>query len=325
MVSMLRNRITKILLTLLAVGGILYGGGRLYFALTDGFRLGNIEAELRHDSRWEVAALDSDNEAELRRILAQPFSYLGKGCQSYVFESEDGNYVIKFPKYQRFRPKPWDSLLSVIPSLKAQRDERLVHKKKKLDGVFHGWKLAYEEMQEQTGVLYVHLNPTASIDRHLTLYDKLGFSHHIDLDEAQFLIQKKAEMLCPTLDAAMARHEPEEAEALIDELLSMVVVEYSNGYADNDHALIQNTGVLHGKPVHIDVGQLDKGEHFADIEVFNQELFNKMYKFRIWLVENYPELYNYLDGKLQPILGEQLHTMVPTHLEEELWYYPFPS
>lgn len=320
---MLSHRITKALLFLSVLGGILFGGGRLYFALTDGFRLGNIETELHYESRWDVAALDDEGEAELRRILAQPFTYLGKGCQSYVFESEDGNYVIKFPKYQRFRSRPWDTLLSVIPSIKAQREERLAHKKEKLDGVFYGWKLAYEEMQEQTGVLYVHLNPTVKIDRHLTLYDKLGFSHHVDLDQSQFLVQKKAEMLCPTLEAAMAHHEPEEAEALIDELLSMVVVEYRNGYADNDHALIQNTGVLHGKPVHIDVGQLDKGERFAEIEVFNQELFNKMYKFRIWLFENYPELYNYLDGKLKPILGDQLQTMVPTHLEEELWHYPF--
>ncbi|MFQ5730237.1 MAG: hypothetical protein ACE5GN_07740, partial [Waddliaceae bacterium] len=74
--------------------------------------------------------------------------------------------------------------------------------------------------------------------------------------------------------------------------------------ADNDHALMQNTGVLEGLPVHVDVGQFVKNEAMKDSAIYNQELFNKTYKFRIWLQDKYPELLSYLDAELHHEMGD---------------------
>ena len=44
-----------------------------------------------------------DNVQEMNNIFDQKFKYLSKGCQTYVFQSEDKKYVIKFIRYHRYR------------------------------------------------------------------------------------------------------------------------------------------------------------------------------------------------------------------------------
>src|SRR5271156_5010255 len=81
----------------------LYGLGRLYFRLTGGFTIANISSDFSFQPQWEVRPLLEGEQAEFDKATSQPFYYLGKGCQSYVFASQDGKYVIKFFKYQRYR------------------------------------------------------------------------------------------------------------------------------------------------------------------------------------------------------------------------------
>ena len=61
----------------------------------------------------------------------------------------------------------------------------------------------------------------------------------------------------------------------------MLVSEYRRGFADNDHATVQNTGVLDGRPIHIDVGQFVRNERVKEPRLFHQELFNKTWKFQL--------------------------------------------
>lgn len=91
----------------------------------------------------------------------------------------------------------------------------------------------------------------------------------------------------------------------------MIHSEYRRGLADNDHALMQNTGVSQGNPVHIDVGQFVFNEEVKKSAVSHQELFTKTYKFKLWLRENYPELGEYLEQQLLLDLGPSYKTMQP--------------
>src|ERR1700722_14345392 len=85
----------------------LYGLTRLYYAVTGGFTIGNITSDLSYDQQWSTHALSTIEQQEVDRALDQQYAYLGKGCQAYVFKSDDGEYVLKFFKYQRFRPQSW--------------------------------------------------------------------------------------------------------------------------------------------------------------------------------------------------------------------------
>lgn len=288
-----------------------YGLGRLYYRLTGGFTLANITYNLPYDARWDTLPLSEEEKGQVRQILGQKFTYLGKGCQSYVFKSEDDRYVIKFFKYQRFRPQAWLDHVTFVPGMTAYRQDKIEKKRSKLEGVFTSWKIAYEQLRPETGVLYIHLNKTGNLNQTVRLYDKMGFEHILNLDDYEFMLQKKANLLCPTLEALASEGKMNEAQALIDRLLQLIVSEYKRGYADNDHALMQNTGVYDTHPIHIDVGQFVRNRKIQNTSVANQELFNKTWKFQRWLDKEIPHLGTHLKKRLQEIIGAEYGQLKP--------------
>lgn len=306
----LNNKTYTLVLLILIIGGI-YGAGRLYYQLTGGFVVSNTYYATPFDKRFEITLPDIEKIQEIERVLNQPFNYLGKGCQSYVFASADGRYVIKFFKYQRFKPQEWLSYFSFIPGVESYRQKKIDYKRKKLDGVLNSWKISYEALQNETGIIYVHLNKHKRFNQPLVIYDKMGFERSIDLNRTEFLIQKRAEMLCPHLNELMENHRQDSAENILTELINMLVLEYSKGYADNDHALMQNTGVINNHPVHIDVGQFIKNSIVQNPKVFHQEIFNKTYKFKKWLEKHHPSLAKHLESRLIEIMGENYYSMKP--------------
>lgn len=294
----------KLILIFLLAFVLLYALIRLYFALTGGFTLGNITSDLSYDQRWAIHPLSIKEKQEIEHALDQKYSYLGKGCQAYVFESEDKAYVIKFFKYQRFRPQAWLDVFKFIPMINTYQQDKGIQKKNKLDNVFRSWKIAFEDLSPETGVVYLHLNKTNDLHKTITIEDKIGLKHQLNLDGMEFLVQHKAEMLCPTLKTMIDQNQEFQAQELIDRLLSMLISEYIRGYADNDHALMQNTGVWNGYPVHIDVGQFIYNPIVKNPEVFGQELYDKTYKFHLWLQKHNPELALYLKNRLVAVIGE---------------------
>jgi len=61
--------------------------------LTCGFKIAKMRLEMPFRPNWETDA--SLSEEQLLSILRQPFFYLDKGAQSYVFKSGDGQFVFK--------------------------------------------------------------------------------------------------------------------------------------------------------------------------------------------------------------------------------------
>src|SRR5690349_15990834 len=95
--------------------------------LTHGFRIGKLHLDFPYQPQWEIAC-----DPAIERILRQPFTFLGKGSQSYVFESQDGQTVVKLFRFDR----P-DAIQ-----------------------LFDACKLAYDSLRDETGLLYIHLNIT---------------------------------------------------------------------------------------------------------------------------------------------------------------------
>ena len=288
---------------------LLWGVGRLYFNVTGGFRVGKITSDLAYDAQCQTRPLSDQEQELLYTIFSQPFSYLGKGCQSYVFLSQDGEYVIKFLKYQHFRPPAWLDVLSVIPAVDRYREHKIEKKKRFLAAIFKSWKIAYEDLQDNTGVVYIHINKTNNLNKQLFIQDKIGITHTLDLDNMEFMVQKRVRMLGPTIETLMQQGKSLEAKALISRLTDMMLEEHIRGYTDKDHALMQNTGVHAGKPLHIDVGQIVRDDNICKPEVYHQEIYNKTYRFRIWLEKHYPELLAHLNHELHGIMGDKFFSM----------------
>lgn len=289
----------------------LYALGRLYYRVTGGFMVSNITSDFSFQPQWETRPLSMNEQKEVNQALDQSYHYLGKGCQSYVFGSEDGKYVIKFFKYQRYRLQPWLAYFPPLPAVVKYRQEKMEKKWNKLDGFVKSWKIAFENLKDETGLIFIHLNKTDHLQRQMILYDKMGQKHEINLDQMEFCVQCQAHMLCGTLLEQKENGDLETSKQLIHQLLNTILSEYARGLADNDHALMQNTGVAQGKPIHIDVGQFVFNEDVKQPAVFHQELFTKTYKFKLWLRDNYPELGDYLEQELRQIIGPDYSTLQP--------------
>lgn len=131
-----------------------------YKTATAGFRLGKLlPASYPHAPQFDPA---------YRKALEQPYTYLARGCQAYVFLSEDKKHVLKL-----FRRR------------KSVEKEHLFCK---------AATLAYTKAKHETALEAIHLSPGENLPT-VVLRGRLGRSFSLPLDAVAFALQKKVEPL----------------------------------------------------------------------------------------------------------------------------------
>jgi hypothetical protein len=203
--------------------------------------------------------MPSVEKESIRKILQQPFTYFSKGSQSYVFLSEDGNYVLKLFKQ---------------------------HKRKKLEETYTSCSRAFHFFRENTGVVHLHLNHQPEFQCQVLCIDKKGKSHLIEIDKTAYLLQKKAELVYPALAKRMEAGKREEARALLSSLFSLLHEFSRRGVYANDPILRKNFGFIDDHAVQIDIGkfQIDPAAvHLLNVEEISTSL-------QLWIDSHYPEL-----------------------------------
>lgn len=309
------KRFLQYVIFLFAIFLVSYGLGRLYLQRTDGFFVSHIlstRTDFPSKPIWHLSSLSPEERQHAKKALRQPYTYLSKGCQSYVFASQDGQFVLKFFKYQRFRPQAWLQYLPPLPALTLYVREKTEKREKKLLSFMKSWQIAYNELRQESGLLLMHLNKTEEGFGKATLIDQVGGHHEIDLDQTEFYLQKRGTPLEKYLLHLIHNGEIERAKTLLDSLLQQILTEYQRGLGDRDHALLQNTGVLpNGQIMHIDVGQFTKDTAFTHPTCQNQELFSKTYRFSQFLQDLSPTLAKHLQERLIEKIGPCYFNMQP--------------
>lgn len=260
----------------------------LFEEVTGDFRLENITYDLPVKVQEPVT---SQQRQELTRILDQRYTYLGKGRQTFVFASADGQYVLKFFRFKRLKPSRIIQIGSYLPfvgSVCTKCDNKRV---RRLEKLFTGYQVAYKYDQEHTGILYVHLGVTHDLNKQITVQDWLGLSHQIDLDSVAFAIQRRGRMTRDVIRDFLDRGDTVSAKKYIDKLLSMYVAEYSLGIIDQDHNIMHNTGFVGETPLRLDVGQLKRDLSVRDPVVYKKDL-GKIVEERVvgWLKRYYSKI-----------------------------------
>lgn len=239
----------RTLFGLLFLIALFFFGAHWY--LTEGFSLRHIKDPLPYERRWAT-----DPPLPLvKESVQQPFTYIGKGSQCYVFLSEDGNYVLKFLRLDRYLPRTLDTLLPFPTFLRALREAAQEEREGKREALFTSCLLAYRELREETGLLYLHLNKTEGLLPSVTLYDKIKGTHTVDLDQHAFLIQKKGERVYVYLARLLREGHFEEAHHALLQLAALLEQRKEKEIGDRDTALHKNSGFAQGKPFFFDVGQ----------------------------------------------------------------------
>lgn len=261
---------------------------RTYFRLTDDFRISNIQYDMPYHAEWEITPLTLAEDLQVKNILNQTFTYLGKGAQSYAFTSADQKYVLKFFKFKHLRPSFLVDMLPPIPPFKDYKENLAARKKRKLFGVFEGYRLAFDKDRAESGLIFIQLNPS-HISMPVTLIDKIGLKRTVDLGTVAFILQEKGTTLRDTFKNDLERDDVAAVKQKINQIFDLYLSEYQKGIYDHDHGVMQNTGFIGNRPIHLDVGKLLKDEQIKQPEIYKADLIKVADKIKEWLCANYPQ------------------------------------
>jgi len=269
----------------------------------EGFRLRKIQEKLTYDPRWELSVTPEELSRAKKILQEHSFRYLGHGFQCYAFESEDGQYVLKFFRYQRLRLPSFIQEFPSLPFLDEWRKERLVTLNHRRECLLRSCKTSWELAKRETALLFVHLNQTKGLFGKTSLLDTLGEKHLLVMDDYQFLLQKKALHIKPEFDRLMANGQVEEAKRRVDQIFELLLDCARKSVQDMDGALIRknNLGFLHDRAIYVDGGKMTYRECIRSKKWFEKDL-HRLYMLNKWFKEKYPVLSRHLEEKQQCIL-----------------------
>ena len=266
---------------------LIWGAAYSYNQITDGFSIRQMSSSLPPYPEFEVP-LSKEKKAMLQACLSQPFRYIGKGCQFYAFESADGKYVLKFLKHKHLRPFTWLRAVPMPRKLREISDAKIERRQERVRNLFSSCKLAYEEMEEETGLLYIHLNRTPALENKVVIVDKFGLKHHIEVDQHEYVIQKRA---IPVKEAFAHVQSEEELRKLIEQLIAVVAARCEKGIADRDRSFVQNVAFCVHEPraLFIDTGQFYRNDEVRGDEGRKRDLKKRLGNLRYWTERHFPD------------------------------------
>ncbi len=277
-----------VLLCLLAVA--IFEGVILWKGRNDGFSVDRIQSKLPNNPAWEISPT-ATKLAQVNQILSQPYYYLGHGFQFYAFESSDGRYVLKFMRHQRLHPPvlyDWFPDCALIRDIKAKKS---LKRQRRVDELFNSLFIAYNEIPEECGLIYVHLNKSENLHKNAFLVDLQGDEYLVPLDSTEFVLQERAEFVKPTIKALMKAGRIDEAKERVEQLFTLLKQTAERGILDLDGALISknNVGFIENRAIYIDTGRFVHRESIKTKERFATDLKRLKPLYR-WLVRHYPPL-----------------------------------
>ena len=245
----MKHLLKFVLLVALTTAGYLY-----YDKVTQGFRVHKIRSERPYCLEWDVPTSPEVRE-RLPAILAQTFTYLGKGAQSYAFLSSDKKTVLKFFKQQHYRVDPWVEAMRFPPALNEYRLHKRQKKSERIDKLCNSFIIANQELQKQTAIFFLHFNNTQDEVGNVNFVDALGRNFELNLDNYQFALQSYAEE--PFYKRIVRLNNDGDNAAIKDafrQVLGIIVSRYQQGIYEIDPAIGQNYSFAEKTLIHVDVG-----------------------------------------------------------------------
>jgi hypothetical protein len=260
-----------------------------------------IESKIPHRNDWDVK-LTADHDSFFYTVSQQPLYWLGRGMQVVVFQTQDEKYVVKFFQMSRLKEPSSNSFVKNLVSkeTKEHKNDRISHREE----IFKSSKICFEELQDETGIVYVHLNKTQNKLFGIKLVDKFGQSHRIRGDNTSFVVQRRGTYLIPTICQLMDTKQLEGAKRRIDQVFDLLLSVARKGFADGDDALIRNNnlGFTEDRAIYIDTGHLARAENLDVYERMKYEFQVRLDPLQKWLNVAYPELGQYYQQRRDVVL-----------------------
>ena len=264
---------------------------------TDRFTVQAIRSHRPYNPEWEGRPHTVTETKEIGEALDLKYTYYGRGGQSFIFFSEGERYVLKFFKQTVFSTPFYLDYLP--PFFNRYKTKKRWKKVDKLRRDFTSYKYAFDELQDLTGVLSIHLNPTDHLQKRVILVDKLGIEHPINLDEYNFVLQHKASFVYDRINESMTDERIEDAHNAISQIMQLIVDRCKRGFHDRDPNVRTNCGFIGDKAIKIDVGRFVVSEGMKQKKNYSKQLVRITRPFKLWLSQNHPSLILFFEDELK--------------------------
>ncbi len=272
-----------------------------------GFRLQKIAFVIPEKEQWK-SSVSEEEMSRIKEVLEQPFFYLDKGRQSYVFSSRDGKYVLKLFRYHLVKKRFSLYVLRYLKFWDPKKKQRLFNKKKQLQSWMESYHLAFERLKEETGLLYMHLVKTEGLPK-ARIKDGLGRSFTLDLNTCGFLLQKKTSLFSSVVKNLVAEKKRDLLRQVMKAYFKTVASRHQKGIVNKDHSWIKNYGIIgFSEAVEIDVGRYSVVSAAKTRKKLAFDLYSYTSPLRCYLEKNYPEIMQ----DYQEVLEEEVAKWFPS-------------
>jgi hypothetical protein len=183
--------------------------------------------------------------------------------------------------------------------LDRYREKKIWKREDKFMRDFTSYKVAFDELLEETEIVCVHLNKTKCWNQKLKLIDRLNIEHLVDVDSLDFVIQKRAELVYERIARLMQEGKKAEAKNAVSEVVNLIVRRCQKGFRDRDPSIQSNCGFVGEKAIKIDVGRFVRQEEMKKSGAIEKDLLQITHPFKTWLSEIDPELSSHLENELK--------------------------
>jgi len=289
---------------LVAIIATAVGGGFQQY-VCGGFRPNKVKIPQAKPSVYQT----TNPDPAIVKIFEQPFYYLDKGSQTYVFLSQDKQYVLKLVRYSRFHMRFWVRWLDFIPRIKKYAEDRWEHKYKRFCDSMRSYAIAQNILADKTDLIYVHLDKSTNLHQKVLLIDKLGRQYKINLGNVSFLLQRKADSLEKLLEHAVKQDNKEEFRKLMLSFFEMVDYCYKKHIVIKDYNCIKNAGFRDKRVINIDLGSFFVKENILDPWQYQHE-FNHFTRHLLkWSRKKFPHYTPYIESLRKQFVTRQEHAL----------------
>jgi|GEM_PF-2869724 len=284
---------TKWMCALLGIQGILYTPLFVHKVLHDkagNFRPAKIAYQL--EKKGGGVAIDL-------KVFDQSFSYLAMGHHAYAFLSEDGKYVLKFPRYHKFRDSFWLKL-SFLPD--KWKEKKIRAKRERFDFFLKSHEIAGAFLREETGLIALHLSETDYLSKEVRLIDGLGREHIVNLDQTGFVLQNYFPIYGPELEKHIG--DEKQVANFFSAYFEVIASRYEKGIVNKDRkGWLRNYGFVYPDIAYeIDLGSYSLTGLSSSAR---REIKDCSKDFRKWITKNTPQYLDLFDREMEKAMQQK--------------------
>lgn len=280
-------------IALIALIGFCALAGKGWHVAKDGFNLSRTYTSLPKNVSQPL-------DQSIGPLLQQTYTYLGRGHQCYAFGSEDGQYVIKLPRYDRYR---LSFFLRSCPftAIEPYRETIRADIEKRQQFLLESFRLAFEELRDETALVYLHLHRTDHLQNPLVIKDRIGRVYRLNPNQTAFILQEKKPIMMTSFQNRLQAGDRKGAEEILDAFLDVVSTRSQKGIYNKDPSFLRNFGWEKGKGIQIDIGSFYRKSDQPFQEAREKSFQETIAHVRNWLAEVDREMLNTFDQKTQMI------------------------